>query len=68
MVVEIPSAEEPNKRENPLCDEKDYEAFLDKMGVESLNDRTMVINYVKDLFEIATIEIMNNKGNDDRLQ
>ena len=47
---------------------KDFEAFLDKMGVESLNDRTMVINYVKDLFEIATIEIMNNKGNDDRLQ
>ena len=47
---------------------KDYEAFLDKMGVESLNDRTMVINYVKDLFEITTIEIMNNQENNDRLQ
>lgn len=47
---------------------KDYEVFLDKMGVESLNDRMMVINYVKNLFEIATIEIMNNQENNDRLQ
>lgn len=41
---------------------------MDKMGIESLNDRMMVINYVKDLFEIATIEIMNNQESNDRLQ
>ncbi len=41
---------------------------MDKMGIESLNDRMMVINYVKDLFEITTIEIMNNQENNDRLQ
>ena len=41
---------------------------MDKMGIESLNDRMMVINYVKNLFEIATIEIMNNQENNDRLQ
>lgn len=50
--------------------DKDYETYLDRIGMVSLNDRVTVINYVKELFEIIVTQIITdkNKNINDKLQ
>lgn len=41
---------------------RDYEKFFDKAGIASNEDKTAVLDYIKNLFEIA-VEVIIKKDN-----